>query len=346
MDQQQIWGVVLVVLAGLCMGSSGWPIKLMRTFSYEQFGFVSSVCWLLIIWGVTLGWCPHGLEAYCSVDPGVLVRSNLFSMSWGVANVLFLMCNVRIGFSLTGGILTGLGVSVGVIMPFIFKGSGLFQNAPGLDSPSGHAVLAGVLVMLIGVFLVSKAGYARHQAASTDAASKPSAGFGVGLLMAVVAGVLSAGISFSFVYSQGPIVTAMKARGAGEIPANIAVWAVGLAAGFLINILFPAWLMTTRKTWGLLLRSPGQIVLAALMAVAMSMAIILMGQGMIWLGALGASIGFGVQQAMQMLGGQAVGFISGEWRNVARGVVLTMVGAIVLLILGAAIMAYGNSLPH
>ena len=37
------------------------------------------------------------------------------------------------------------------------------------------------------------------------------------------------------------------------------------------------------------------------------------------LGAGLASIGFGVQQAMQMLGGQSVGFISGEWRGVPRG---------------------------
>jgi len=341
MDQQQILGVVLVVLAGLVMGSSGWPIKLMRTFAYDQFGFVSSVCWLVILWAITLAWCPHAIEAYRSVDAGVLVRSNLFSMAWGVANVLFLMCNVRIGFSLTGGILTGLGVSVGVIMPFVFKGSGLFHNAPGLDSPSGHAVLAGVVVMLVGVFLVTKAGYARHAAGATR-----KAGFGAGVVMAVLAGILSAGISFSFVYSQGPIVAAMKAHGAGEIPANIAVWAVGLGAGFLINILFPAWLMTTRKSWGVLGGNPGEIGLAAMMAVGMSAAIVLMGQGMIWLGALGASIGFGVQQAMQMLGGQGVGFISGEWRGVPRGIVLTMVGAIAMPILGAAIMAYGNSLAR
>ena len=347
MDQQQIFGAILVVLAGLCMGSSGWPIKLMRTFSYEQFGFGSSLFWLAIIWGITLAFCPHAIEAYRSVDPHVLLRSNLFSMLWGVANVLFLMCNVRIGFSLTGGILTGLGVSVGVIMPLVFKGSGLFNGAPNLNSPAGYAVMLGVAVMLIGVVLVSRAGYARHHAVTDSTTiAKPPAGFGLGLLMAVIAGILSAGISFSFVYSQGPIVAAMKERGAGEIPANIAVWAVGLAAGFLINILYPAFLMTTRKSWGVFWRRPGEIALSFIMAAGMSVAIILLGQGMILLGALGASVGFGVQQAMQMLGGQSVGFISGEWRGVPRGPVLTMVAAIVLLILAAIIMGYGNSLTH
>jgi len=328
------------------MGSSGWPIKLMRTFAYEQFGFASGVCWLAIIWGITLAFCPHALAAYGTVDRSVLLRSNLFSMLWGVANVLFMICMVRIGFSLTGGILTGLGVSVGVIMPFIFKGSGLFQGAPDIGSPAGRTVLVGVAVMLIGVVLVSKAGYDRHRADSSGAGAAPRAGFGTGLLMAMLAGVLSAGISFSFVYSQGPIVAAMKAHGAPGIPANIAVWAVGLAAGLLINILYPAWLMTTHKSWAVFWRSPREIALSCIIAAGMSAAIILLGEGMIWLGALGASIGFGVQQAMQMLGGQSVGFIAGEWRGVPRGPVLTMLAAIALLILAALIMAYGNSLAH
>ena len=36
-----------------------------------------------------------------------------------------------------------------------------------------------------------------------------------------------------------------------------------------------------------------------------------MGKGMLLLGVLGASVGFGIQQAMQMTGTQLLGFISG-----------------------------------
>jgi len=273
--------------------------------------------------------------------------SNLFSMLWGVANVLYFMCLVRIGFSLTGGILTGIGVSVGVITPLIFKGSGLFSHAPDVFSPAGYAIMTGIVVMLAGVWLASRAGYAKHRAsAGAGDAAASGTGFTLGLIMVIVAGVLSAGISFSFVYSQGPIVAAMKARGAGEVSANVAVWAVGLAAGLLVNILYPAWLMTKNKTWPVLWKSPLQIFYGLLIAVGVVAAIVLMGQGMILLGALGASVGFGVQQAMQMLGGQAVGFISGEWRNAPRAARNMMFGAIVLLIVAAVIMGYGNSLAR
>ena len=42
------------------------------------------------------------------------------------------------------------------------------------------------------------------------------------------------------------------------------------------------------------------------------LAIALGGKGMVLLGVFGASVGAGIQQAMQMIGGQGLGFISGE----------------------------------
>ena len=60
-------------------------------------------------------------------------------------------------------ILTGLGVSVASIMPLIFKGSGLFKNAPDITSPAGLSVLCGIGVMLIGVALASLAGFGRDR---------------------------------------------------------------------------------------------------------------------------------------------------------------------------------------
>ncbi len=110
-----------------------------------------------------------------------------------------------------------------------------------------------------------------------------------------------------------------------------------------MNVLYPAYLMTKNKSWHVLTTSAGETALALLISANMSVAIALMGKGMLMLGALGASIGFGVQQAMQMLGGQAVGFIGGEWRGVRGTPRLQMYAAIVVLILAALIMAYGNA---
>jgi len=341
MNSAMLLGAIVVVFAGLLQGSGGWPIKLMRTFKYEHFAFVSMLVGLLIgPWLVTLLLCPNPIEAYKSIDPLILVKSNLFSLSWGIANVLCMMCFVRIGFCLTGGILTGVGVTLGVTIPMVFKGSGLFSNAPDLLSPAGITVLGGAGVMIVGVIIASLAGFSRDKVLQKN--QQTSGNFVVGFVMVIAAGLLSCGISFAFVYSQGPIVAAMKAQGAGEIPANFAVWAVGLIAGGLINVIYPAWLMTKNKSWRTL-GSLKEIGLSVLIGANIIVGISLMGKGMLMLGALGASVGFGIQQAMQMTGGQAVGFIGGEWREVQGKPRNQMYAAIALLILAALIMAWGNS---
>jgi hypothetical protein len=87
-----------------------------------------------------------------------------------------------------------------------------------------------------------------------------------------------------------------------------------------------------------------EAVLSVIMGINFILGVALMGKGMLMLGPLGASVGFGVQQAMQMLGSQGVGFASGEWKGVRGQPRHEMYAAIALLILAALVMAYGNTL--
>lgn len=343
MSSQQILGILAVALAGFVVGSAAWPMKLMKKFQFEHWWFIGMMTGLIVLpWALTLTFCPNALVAYSKVPARTLIAANLWAAGWGIANVLCGLCFVRIGLALTGAILTGLGVSLGVTLPLVVKGSGLFKDAADVGSPAGLTVLAGVAVMLLGVTFAARAGFGRDQALQKQ--HQQSGSFLGGLIMTIIAGVLSCGMSLSFVYGQGPIVQAVKAEGAGEIPATFAVWAIALLSGSLINVLYPAYLMTKNRSWGILAQSWKELVLAAIIGINMTVGIVLMGNGMLYLGALGASVGFGIQQASQMLGNQAAGFISGEWKGVGGVPRTQMYGAIALLILAALIMAYGNGL--
>jgi len=343
MNTTSVLGILAVAFAGLVIGSGAWPMKLMKQFQFEHWWFIGMLTALLVIpWLVTLAFCPNALAAYAGVPLKTLITANLWAAGWGIANILCGLCFVRIGLALTGAILTGLGVSIGVTLPMIVKGSGLFQDAANLTSPAGLAVLAGVAVMLAGVIFAALAGFGRDRVLQKQ--EQRSGSFLGGLVMTVIAGVLSCGMSLSFVYGQGPIVQAMKHQGAGDIPATFAVWAVGLLGGSLLNVIYPAYLMTRKKSWQVLGQSWKELALAVIIGLNMAIGVVLMGKGMVMLRALGASVGFGIQQASQMLGGQAVGFISGEWKGVLGKPRSQMYIAIVVLILAAVIMAYGNSL--
>ena len=343
MNTTSLLGLLAVALAGLVIGSGAWPMKLMKQFQFEHWWFIGMATGLIVIpWAITLIYCPNAFAAYASVPAKTLITANLWAAGWGVANILCGLCFVRIGLALTGAILTGLGVSIGVTLPMIVKGSGLFKDAANLHSPAGLTVLAGVAVMLVGVVFAALAGFGRDRAMQKQ--EQRSGSFLSGLMMTVIAGVLSCGMSLSFVYGQGPIVEAMKQQGASDIPATFAVWAVGLLGGSLLNVIYPAYLMTRNKSWRVLGESWRELTLAVIIGLNMALGVVLMGKGMVMLGALGASVGFGIQQASQMLGGQGVGFISGEWKGVGGTPRRLMVGAIGVLILAAIIMAFGNSL--
>ena len=208
MDKATLFGGLLAAGSGFGMGAIAWTLKSQRRFKVEHWLLVAMFTGLVVIpWTVTLLAFPHALVAYREVGLKTLLRANLFAFSWGVANVLCFFCFVRIGVALTGGILGGLGMSLGVITPMLFKASGLFENAADLGSPAGLTVLLGVFIMLGGVVLVSLAGFGRDQALKAQQQPSTGGSFLGGLIMAILAGVLAAGVNFVFAYGQGPIIS-------------------------------------------------------------------------------------------------------------------------------------------
>ena len=130
----------------------------------------------------------------------------------------------------------------------------------------------------------------------------------------------------------------------GSIPAVFAVTAVGVLGGLLVNLGFAVYLLNRNKSWHMFTSSPRDFLLAVTISVNSVVAIVLNVRGMLWLGALGASVGFGIQQAMQMTGCQGLGFISGEWRGVHGRPRTQMYLAIAILMLAAIIMVVGKQL--
>ena len=339
------FGILLVTLAGLGTGTIAWPMKSMRRLGFEHYWFVGMLVGLVIVpWSIVVCCVPRPWEVYAEVGWRPILWCNVLSVSWGIANVLYGICVLRIGAALTGAILSGLGVAVGVTLPMLLKGAGVFRDAPDLQSRPGLVILLGVAVILAGVVFSTAAGFGRDRALKkgpVEAGASNSGRFLLGLIMAVLAGILSAGLALGFIYTYDPIVKAVMARNGTELAASMAVWAVGLMGGAAVNLAYPAWQMTKNRSWSGLFASGRDLVLAVVLGLQFIVAVSLMGQGMLWLGAAG---GFGIQQALQLLGNQAVGFLSGEWRGVSGKPRRHMLTAIGLLLTAVCILACAKNL--
>jgi len=329
-------GAGLAVFAGIAMGLSAAPIKFMKSYRYEHWAFINSFLALIVLpWSLAVALCPDLSGALGHIPMSSYLKANLWSLAWGVANILCCLCYVRIGVSLTVGLLTGVGLPVGILLPMVFKGSGQFATAPSLLSSTGFALLALTLVLVFAVALMARAGSEREQKGIETRGS-----FKVGLLMAIAAGFLQVGLSFAFVYSQGPLVEALKIRTAGESGAIAAVWAVTLPGGALLNVLFPLFLMVRGRNVNTLLSAPKDFALTLLMPLCFVTSLLCMGNGMRMMGALGASLGFGLQQGLSILTAQGVGVFTGEWKGVLRRTQVLMIGAVVLMLATVCAMAF------
>jgi hypothetical protein len=409
-----VLGVFAVAAGGFIIGISPWPYKFMRTYQFEHWLLLASVCgtvvypWIVILWG-----CPSAFQCLSNVPLPDLVRSNLFAFAWGIAVVLACICYLRIGVGLTMAILIGIGIPVGTITTLIFKGSGLFSNAPDLGSWAGLLVLGGVVLMLIGVAIIAMAGFGRDRQLKM---LNPSAGgFGWGLIMTVISGLLVGCMNFAFVYGQDPVlgnlslirpgdsisVTATvegaeKLKGeypvdengkirlgklgcltldgpsawhaarqirkqfqavestqdvqvhveTGSVPALFGAFAVPLAGGMIPIVAYGVYLLFKNRSWGVFAASGTDLTLALVMGLHNTVALALWGKGTLLLGAIGASIGWGISRATQIISSQGLGFFSGEWRGVHGKPRFQMYLAIGILIIGGVIMAYGKRLAN
>ena len=343
-----IIGLVFVTLAGFGTGAGAWPMKVIKDFHFEQYLFFSMLLAIVIYpWFIVLINVPDPVMVIKTVGFKTLLISNLLTMAWGVANVLYMICVLRIGAALTGAILSAMGMSVGVIMPLILKGSGLFINAPDLLSKPGFLIMTGLFVIIIGVALVSKAGFGRERVLNNESGQtkkeQPSGNFRQGLLLVILAGILSSGLGLAFVYGQGPVIEAVKQQGVSEITSNVTVWALVCVGGASINILYAGFWMTKKRSWNLLFIRKDELICGALLGAQFIVAVILMGRGMVLLGILGASVGYGIQQSMQVIGNQVVGFVSGEWKGVKGNPKKTMYLALVVIFIAVIILAYSNT---
>jgi L-rhamnose-H+ transport protein len=337
-------GIVLAMLAGTATGSTLWPMKVIRRLQFEHYWFIGMLPLLILPWLVVVLTIPDPWTGFCKVGWRPLAIANLLAIGWGIANILGGLCVVRIGLALTGAIVTGFGMTVAVTVPMILKGTGLFSGSPDLLSAPGLTVMGGVALMLCGVVFSAIAGFGREQVIRARGLRETTAagGFLGGLLMAILAGVLSSGPALAFVYGNGPIIAAMKAQGAGDVSASFSVWAGGFFGGAFLNIVYPAYLMTRHRSWPMLSRHLGESLLATLIGAQLIVGFGLQGLGMAALGTLGASIGTGIQQALQIVSSQAVGFVSGEWRGVFGQPRQFILAAIAMLLVAVLVMGLAN----
>jgi L-rhamnose-H+ transport protein len=339
------FGFLLILVSGTMAGTALLPIKFIRRYKFENYwllyGLMSTV---IIPWALAFLSTPHLFQIYSQLPWKTLLLPPLFAFSWGIASMLGGLCVARIGLSLTYALIIGMGAVAGSIVPLLYFSPQTFRT------PAGHYILLGITVMLAGLALATWAGrqnetqIAAHAGGSGIAESWKSkqGSYLAWVAIGIFAGILSAGLNFSFAFGQD-VAVAAQAAGASAASATYPIWALAMLGGMIPNVGYPMFLCFRNRSWGVFRSAP-----LCDLAFSLSLGILFMGStslyglGAVHLGLLGTSVGWGIMQIMQIVVGNISGFLTGEWRYADRRAVRLMVAGIALLALASIVMAYGN----
>jgi L-rhamnose-H+ transport protein len=222
-------GIGWHIIGAACAASFYAPIEKVRKWSWETtWAIAGFFSWILLPIGVSYLLLPSFPGFYASLDPSLMLRVALFGAMWGVGNVSYGLTMRHLGMSLGIGVAIGVTLIVGTLVPPLMHG----QGAMLFSTRSGLLTMAGVLVAVIGVAVVS---YAGHQKEVQLGAGVQEFNVKLGLALAVMCGIFSSGMSFA-IDAAKPIATAAEHLGVNPLYAALPSYVLIMGGGAIINM--------------------------------------------------------------------------------------------------------------
>ncbi len=328
----------LVVFASFFQGTFGLGMKFIKPLAWEAWWLVHVTIAMILfpmVWAIFA--VPDLFSVIFSIDGVVLFKAMLYGFLWGTGGILFGKSVGKIGVSLTYGIVMGLASAVGSIVP-------LFQLENATLQPAFPFVIAGVLVIVIGVIIVAYAGIQRDKLNKADLGIPTGKAFQIGLIIAVLSGVLSAFLNVGFANAT-PVAEAAIEAGSKTNNSSLAAWVVVLWGAFLMNALYSITLLIKNKSFSTYKGAFGTkafrwAVVAGLFWFA---ALGIYGQGAALMGSIGPVIGWPMLLGLSLIISNIWAYREGEWKNVKAPFRIMLVG-LAIIIVACIILGYSNSL--
>ncbi len=325
-----LFGLLLTVLAGILNGSFAVPTKRIIKWQWENTWLVYAFLGMIIFpFCITVFFLPDILNVYSGIKTSQLLVVFIFGCGWGIGSLMFGLAIRLVGISVGFTVVVG-GIAVfGALVPF------LLNNDHSLFANEGISILLSLIATITGVIFCGFASKLRHSELNPGEAVNNTAGtFKAGLLLSVLAALLSSMLNMAF-YFGTPIAEAahqyLKDRSTPFL-INHSIWVITLGAGFIPYLIYCVYLMVKNKTFIYYKNSETNWLYAGLMAILWFLCIIFYGIGSEKLGTEGASLGWLLLMAVTVIAGNIWGFLTNEWKGTSLRARKLMITGIIFLV--------------
>ncbi|WP_316793951.1 L-rhamnose/proton symporter RhaT [Pedobacter frigoris] len=357
---QVILGVIFHFIGGFASGSFYIPYKKVKGWSWESYWIVGGVfSWLIVPPLAAYLTIPGFGDIIAATNGKIILLTYFFGVLWGIGGLTYGLGVRYLGVSLGSSIILGLCSVFGALIPSIYYN---FNPRPGKDSFSdmvgsswGQMVLIGLLVCIIGIVICGKAGGMKEKDLIAEGKGDPSNKeykLGLGLIVSIISGILSACFAFGIdagkdMAHQANDIWKSSHPGAGEfLFQNNVTYVVILWGGLTTNLIWCMLLNFRNKTFGDYTNKKTPLlanyIFSAMAGITWFLQFFFYGMGESKLGN-GASSWI-LHMAFIILIANAWGLVLKEWSGVKRKTLVTILAGIGIIILSVLIVGYGNSI--
>lgn len=337
-------GAGLHAVGAMSASSCYTPQTKLKNWSWGTFWLVQAFfAWLFV--PVLAGWItvPGFFNILHRAPSDVVWGAFLLGALYGFGGMSFGFSIKHIGYSLTYTISIGISAVLGTLIPLMVYG-GLTDY---FTRPGSPIIMTGMLLSVTGVGLCGWAGFKKEKDLQKIENQTVYFNMNIGLVLAIIGGVLSAVFNISLEHGQ-PISDMAAQNGAGNFEGN-AKMIVSTSGCFVVNLVWFIVLGIRQKTLKEFKVSEGlsrsrlvkNILWSALAGTLWFVQFLFYGLGHVQMGNY-RFISWVLHMSMLIFFSYGIGLIMKEWKNVSKNTYLTLMIALFTLIASFVIMTIGS----
>jgi len=344
-----VFGVILHAVAALFAANCYAPQKYIKRWSWETF-WVTQAAWCWLLWPIigAVYTIPHLGQVLADSPKMPMFYCLLMGAAFGVGGTAFNVAIRYIGFSLTYAVAIGLSGVLGMFVTPLVMGT----LGEKLGKPGANWLIAGVVVGTLGIALCGLAGRFKERELQEREAGPGEFSLVKGLLLSLLAGVLSAVYGIGLNDVAKPIMKVAADYGAGQWKTNIASLLVNPGA-FLTALVYCLYLARKNRSLGELLRlregpERGSLAVNYLLAILVGALwygqFFIYGPGRARLGADYEFSSWAILMIMIVLFSTILALVFREWKGCRPRTLTAISVALLVLIMSVVMLTYGNYL--
>jgi len=334
-----IEGIILAIGAGLMLGLYALPEKFTKDFKFENtwgLFFMLTMFVVPVISSLTL--IDGFTDIFASLPFDIILKMAGASVLWGIGVMMWGKAINHIGLSLGFSLFIGTVLLVGSLVPFVV------DTIPPTNT--FLTILAGLAIVLIGVFANGKAGLIREKDQKEAGENQNKGSVLTGILIAVVGGLLATGFSYANAVGRPIIHEACQAAGNPEWVTAVAVMFPIFISGGIVMALYFAYEITKKKSWGAF-KTPAftkNFGLISIMAVFHYAASALFAYAAFKLGEVGNTVGYAIFNTACVVTAIVSGLLTKEWVTASPKARKFLYFGLACMVAGILIISIGNAI--